>query len=50
VCLKFHSNEFVSDEAEEKSKPKSVVPPVTQRDKWDTRKFKGRATRQGIDY
>jgi hypothetical protein len=40
VGLKFHSNKFVSHEAEEKSKPKSKAPPVTQRDRWGTRKFK----------
>ena len=38
--MKFHSNKFVSHEAEEKSKPKSKAPPVTQRDRWGTRKFK----------
>jgi hypothetical protein len=39
-ALKFHSYEFVSYETEGKSKPKSKAPPVTQRDRWATRKFK----------
>lgn len=39
-ALKFQSYEFVSYETEEKSKPKSKAPLVTQRDRWNIRNFK----------
>jgi hypothetical protein len=40
VGVKLYSKESVSHEAEEKSKPKSKAPPVTQRDGSAARKFK----------